>query len=31
MCKERNAENNSELQMGIELMTFQTLIGCSNL
>ena len=30
MCGENNSENISELQMGIEPTTFQTLIRCSN-
>ena len=30
MCGEKNTENNSEFQMGIEHITFQTLVRCSN-
>ena len=32
MCGQKNTEKNSEFQMGIEppMMTFQTLVGCSN-
>ena len=30
MYEEKNMEKNSEFQMGIEHMTFQTLVRCSN-
>ena len=30
MYEDKNMEKNSEFQMGIEHMTFQTLVRCSN-
>ena len=30
MCGEKNSEKISELEIGVEPTTFQTLVGCSN-